>query len=163
MHTAMIKLIIFECTRAKKSIIGGGRYDCKSCFDRVTCSQSNILAQDQNIDANLLLTRDLCVEKLQRHIKTGLGVPVSTYQQEKEEPQVGGEVQCKAGVSALYTLISSILIESHRAIAPGLCLQSCTRARAIKHNNVAYSDDTDGHISAEHNSDNSSCPYQLLF
>ena len=98
------------------------------------------------MDANLLIMRDLCVERLQRHVRTGLGVPVSTYQQEKEEPRVGGEVQGKADVS-------SILLESHRAIAPGLCLHSCTRELAIGPNNVAYSDDTDGHVYAHHDSD----------
>ena len=115
-------------------------------------SQSNILAQKQNIDANLLLTRDLFVERLRQHVKTGLGVSVRTYHQEKEEPRVGGEVQGKADVPALYTLISSILLESHKSIAPGLYLHSCTMARAIEHNNVTYSDDMDGHVLAEHDS-----------
>ena len=54
---------------------------------------------------------------------------------------------------ALYISNSSILLDLHRAIAPGLCLQSCTRAQAIKHNIVAYSDDTDEYFSAEHNSE----------
>ena len=118
----MIKLLTFKCARAKKSIIGDASYDCKACFDRVERSQSNILAQKQNMDANSLLARDLCMEKLQRHVRTGLGVSVSTYQQDKEEPRVGEEVQGKADVSALYTLISSLLLESHKSTAPGLCL-----------------------------------------
>ena len=100
-----------------------------------------------------MLARDFCVEKLQRRVKTGLGVSVSTYRQEKEEPRVGKEVQGKADVPALYTLISSILLESHKAIVPNLCLQSCTRARDIEHNNVAYLDDMDVHVSAEHHSE----------
>ena len=73
---------------------------------------------------------------------------VVTYQQEKKELQVGGEVQGKADVTVLYILNSSILLDSHNVIAPGLCLQSCTRARTIKHNKVAYSDHMDGHVSA---------------
>jgi hypothetical protein len=150
---AMIKLLTFECARAKKSTIGEVSYDCKACFDRVLISQSNILAQKQNMDANFLLARDLCVERLQRHVKTGLGVSVKTYHEEKEEPRVGGEVQGKADVPALYTLNRYVLLEAHQSIAPGLCLQSCTRARVIEHNNVAYSDDTDGHVSAEHDDD----------
>ena len=75
---------------------------------------------------------------------------MNTYQEEEGDPRIGGEVQGKADVPAFYTLNSSILLEAHKTIAPGLCLQSCTRARAIEHNNVAYSDDTDGHVSAEH-------------
>ena len=83
---AMIKLLTFECARAKKSTIWEVSYDCKAYFDRVGRLQSNIYAQERNMDANLLLTRDLCMEKLQRHVKTGLVVYVVTYQQEKEEP-----------------------------------------------------------------------------
>ena len=121
---AMIKLLTFECSRAKKSTIGEVSYDCKACFDRVLRSQSNILAQKQNMDAIFLPARDLCVERLQRHVKTGLGVSVKTYHEEKEEPRVGGEVQGKADVPALYTLNRYVLLEAHKSIAPGLCLQS---------------------------------------
>ena len=53
---------------------------------------------------------------------------------------------------ALYTLNSSILLKSHKSIAPGLCLHGCKMARTIEHNNVAYSDDMDGHVLAEQNS-----------
>ena len=53
---------------------------------------------------------------------------------------------------ALYPLNSSILLESHKYIAPGLYLQSYIRERAIKYNNIAYSNDTDGHVSANHDS-----------
>ena len=66
---------------------------------------------------------------------------------------MGGEVQGKADVPALYALNSPILLEAHKSIAPGLYLQSCTRARAIEHNNVAYYDDMDGHVLAEHDSE----------
>ena len=76
-----------------------------------------------------------------------------TYQKEKEEPLVGGEIQGKADVPALYTLNSSLSLDLHKAIVPGLCLQSCTRAWAVKYNNVVYSDDTDGHVPAEHNNE----------
>ena len=100
-----------------------------------------------------MLARDFCVKKPQRHLKTGLGLSVVTYQKEKEEPLVGGEIQGKADVPALYTLNSSLSLDLHKAISPGLCLQSCTIARAIKYNNVVYSNDIDVHVSAEHNSE----------
>ena len=38
-------------------------------------------------------------------------------------------------------------------LSNSLCLLRCTQARDIKHNNVAYPDDTDGHVSAEHDSE----------
>ena len=71
----------------------------------------------------------------------------------RERARVGGEVQGKADVPALYTLNSSILLEFPKSVALGLFLQSCTRERAIEHNNVAYSDDTDGHVSVNHYSE----------
>ena len=93
------------------------------------------------------------MERLRRHVKTSLGMSVRTYHQEKEEPGVGGEVQGKADVPALHTLISSILLESHKSIVPSLYLHRCTMARAIEHNNVAYSDDTDEHVLVEYDSE----------
>ena len=63
-YATMIKIPTFECAGAKKSTIGEVRYNCKTCFDRVERLQLNIFAQKQNIDANLLLARDFCVEKL---------------------------------------------------------------------------------------------------
>ena len=80
------------------------------------------------------------------------GVCVDMSRRKRGTTSVGG-VQGKADIPALYTLISYILLESHRAIAPVLYLQTCIRARAIEHNNVTYSDDMDGHVSAEYNSE----------
>ena len=42
---AMIKLLTFECTRAKKSTIGEVSHDCKACFNRIEHLQSNRLVQ----------------------------------------------------------------------------------------------------------------------
>ena len=67
---ANIKLLVFECTGVNKSIIWEGSYNCKACFDRAERSQSDILVQKESIVANLLLARDLCVEKVQRHVET---------------------------------------------------------------------------------------------
>ena len=39
-------------------------------------------------------------------------------------------------------------MRAHKTISPGLTLGSCTGERKIKHNNVLYSDDNDGHVSA---------------
>ena len=96
----MIKLLTFKWARTKETTIREVSYNWTTYFSRVERSHSNILAQKQNIDANFLLARDLCVEKLQRHVKTGLGMSVLTYQQEKEEAQVG-EVQgkCKRSIN----------------------------------------------------------------
>ena len=91
----MVKLLTFECARAKKSTIGDVSYECKACFDWLERSRSNIYAHKQNMDVNLLLARDICMENIERYVKTGLGVCVVTYKQEKEEPQLGGKIGVK--------------------------------------------------------------------
>ena len=63
--TAMVKLLTFECARAKKSTIGENSYDCNACFNRIKRPQPNIMAQKHNVDENVLLCWDLCIE----HIK----------------------------------------------------------------------------------------------
>ena len=85
-------------------------------------------------------------------LKQDSGCPCQHTNKRKRNQEWGG-FQGKADIPALYILISSILLEPHKSIAPELFLQSYTRERAIKHNNVAYSDDTDGHVSANHDSD----------
>ena len=148
---SVIKLMTFEYARAKMSTIGEVSYDCKACFGRAERSTSNKYAQKQNVDANFLLARDIRVENIGRHVKTGLNVSIVTYKQENEDTRLGGANEGKADVLMLYTLGISILLHSHKAIAPSLCLQSRTRAWAIEHNNVAYLNEPDGHVSAEHN------------
>ena len=41
---------------------------------------------------------------------------------------------------------------THPSIAPGLNLPSCTGKRAISHHSLGYVDDTEGHVSADHDS-----------
>jgi len=132
--------------------MGEVSHDCKVCFDQVESSQSNIYAQKQHVGTNLLLAREICVEIIERHFRTGLRVSVLTYKQEKGEQRMECKVQGKADVPLSFTMRNSIILRAHEVIAPDLCLQSCTRAWAIEHNNVAYSEDTYGYISAENNS-----------
>ena len=54
----------------------------------------------------------------------------------------------------LFTQHSSIMLKAHGDTAPGLTLESCTRERRIKHNNVSYSDNNDGHVLAPPVEDN---------
>ena len=71
---------------SKEEYIRGVSYDCKTCFDQMERSQLNIYTQKQNMDANLLLARDICMESIERYVKMRLGVSVVINKQEKEEP-----------------------------------------------------------------------------
>ena len=93
-ETAMLKLLTFKCARAKKITIGECSYDCKACFDRINKSQSNILAKKQNVADSILQARAICIRRMKKHVKTGLGVSKHTYQQEiTDEHELGGEIQ----------------------------------------------------------------------
>ena len=46
-------------------------------------------------------------------------------------------------------MLSSVAIKAHKSFTPGLSLESPTMKRAIRHHNIAYVDDANGHVSAE--------------
>ncbi len=46
-------------------------------------------------------------------------------------------------------MLSSVAIKAHKSFTPGLTLESPTMTRAIRHHNIAYVDDADGHVSAD--------------
>ena len=73
-HTQILKLPTFECAVIKKSTSGEEKYNCNACFDRVNISKSNIYAAKQHFDKNRLIARAVCVERMERHVKTGAGV-----------------------------------------------------------------------------------------
>ena len=150
----MIKLLSFECARSKRSTIGEIIYDKKACYDRMIPALSNLHARKQNVAKELVTARAMVVERMKRHVKTGLGVSESYYKNEPGEPTMGGEIQGKADNPCLYGAQSSALLEAHLTIAPGLTLTSCTGKRVIKHNHVSFVDDADGHVSAPGNSEN---------
>ena len=54
---AMIKLLSFECARAKKSTMAEVSHDKKACFDRMQTELSNIYAKKQNAENNLLICK----------------------------------------------------------------------------------------------------------
>ena len=150
--TSAIKLLSYEGCRLMKLPMGEVSHDLKACFDRMHTSQSNIYAQRQNVDENICLARAKTIEGLRRHAKTGLGVSDETYGNEPGEPRIGGEVQGKGDVPQLYLQQSSVILRAHSSIAPGFSLKSCTGRREIAHHSLGYVDDTEGHVSVDHNS-----------
>jgi len=86
---------------------------------------------------------------MKRKVKTGLGITEGTYYQRAGEPTPEGEIQGTADTPLLYFMLSSVAIKAHKSFTPGLSLESPTMKRAIKHHNVVYVDDADGHVSAD--------------
>ena len=59
-------------------------------------------------------------------------------------PQLGGMVQGKADVPQLST---NTMLKARKTIARGLCIHSPLTAHSISHHSIAFTDDTDGHVS----------------
>ena len=49
-------------------------------------------------------------------------------------------------------MLSNVTTQAHKSFTPGLTLESPTLQRHIHHHNIAYVDDSDGHISANYKS-----------
>ncbi len=65
---------------------------------------------------------------------------------------MGGDILRKTDVPALFTQQSLVLLKAHNKVALVFILQSCTKGRAIRHNNVSYLDNNNIHISVAHRS-----------
>jgi hypothetical protein len=150
----MVKLLTFECARIKRSCIAETTHDKRACFDRMRRGLVNVHKRKQNVSKNACLCTAKTIRQMKRSVKTCVGVSKTTYQQEKDEAEIEGEVQGKGDVPSLYTQQSSIMNKTQQRCAPGCLLNSCTMRRSISHHNIMFVDDTDGHVSATHNSEN---------
>ena len=145
---AMIKLLSMETCRTMKRTMANILYDSKACFDRIRREQSNLQLLKKNVDPNLARARSIIKDRIVRRVKTGLGVSRDTYSRKRGEPNLDGEVQGAGDVPTLFLLQSDITLKVHREVAPGLSLESPNGMRRIEHNNIAYSDDNDGQVTA---------------
>ena len=149
---AMLKLLMFESARVKKSTIAGTFYDLVANYDRIRPAISNFIAQRCMVDKHVLRARALVLERMRRYIKTGLGVSKQSYGQEKGEPRIEGEVQGKGDVPCLWCIQSDTLLRAHERGAHGMCICNPTRTRRIKRCNTQFVDDCDGWSGADHDS-----------
>ena len=145
---AMLKLLTMETARHGRRTIAMTQYDEKNCFDRIFRQNSNIFARQAGISHNLLKARTLVKDNMKRKVKTGLGITEGTHHQRAGKPTLKGKIQGTADTPLLYSMLSSVAIKAHKSFTPGLSLKSPTMKRAIKHHNVAYVDDANGHVSA---------------
>lgn len=76
---AMIKLLMFEAARVKKTTLAATYYDLVANYDRIRASISNLMAQRHMVDKNILRARAMVLERMRRHVKTGLGTSKETY------------------------------------------------------------------------------------
>jgi hypothetical protein len=86
---------------------------------------------------------------MKRKVKTGPGITEGIYYQRVGEPTLDGEIQGTADTPLLYSMLSSIAIKAHKSFTPGLTLESPTMTHTIRHHNIAYVDNADGHVSAD--------------
>ena len=141
----MLKLLTFECARIKKSTIREESYDRNACFDRIHFSQSKIFAA-KKLDKNLLIARSMCVDRMERHVRTGACVSPVSFMNKEGQPQLCRKLQWKADVPALCCQQSYVLLRAHREIALGMMMNSCTGKWRMQHNNCSYLGDNHSHI-----------------
>ena len=67
---------------------------------------------------------------------------------EQRRAKTGGEVQGKADVPTMFTMLSDILLRAHASIAPGLKMESCTLKHKVKHHSIAFVDNVTGRVTA---------------
>jgi hypothetical protein len=126
------------------------QYGEKNCSDRIYRQHSNIFAQKAGISKEILTAQTIVKDNIKRQVKTGLGITDRTYQQVEGEPTLDGKIQGTADTPLLYSMLSNVTIQAHKSYTPGLTLKSPTLQRQIAHHNIAYVDDTDGHVSADY-------------
>jgi hypothetical protein len=85
---------------------------------------------------------------MERHVRTAAGTSITTYQQEPDKAQIEGEGQGKGDSMAVWTLISSVLLEVHKSLCHGIELINVTGKLRVRQSNDAYVDDSDTYGSA---------------
>jgi hypothetical protein len=86
-------------------------------------------------------------------VKTGLGLTKHTYHQTGGEHTLDGEIHATADTPLLFSMLSNVAIQAHKSFTPDLTLKSPTLQQQIRHHNIAYVDDADGHVSADYHSE----------
>ncbi|NCG03282.1 MAG: hypothetical protein GWP22_07470, partial [Actinomycetales bacterium] len=146
---AMTKLLTFESARMYFDTMTSTQYDATAHFDRIHPSNSVVYSQRLNVDTNLSTSVAAHVDRMKRYPQTVLGIGDSYYEQLRNEPHIGGEIQGKADVPQKSNQQADIILQVHDRLAPGLTLKSPALAREIKHNNIIDVNDNDGHVSAD--------------
>ena len=87
--------------------------------------------QRKKLFGYLLIVRASCVEQMARHVTTCATVSENSHQNKEVQPQLSGELQGKAIISALFYNQSSVLSKAYNEIALGIHINSCTREQSI--------------------------------
>ena len=90
------------------------------------------------------------MKQMEQYLKTGVGVSSISYKNEEGQPRLGGELQGKSDVPALFAQQSLIILQAHQKITAGMNMNSCSGKRNIQPNTIFYSVDNDSHILAPH-------------
>ena len=119
----MIKLLMFE-----EDNLAAIYYDLVANYDRIRASISNLMTQRHMVDKNILRARAMVLERMCRHVKTGLGMSKKTCGNEKDDKdKVEGQVQGKADVPPLWCAQSDTLLRAHSRQAFGMCIYNPKR------------------------------------
>ena len=141
---AMLKVLTFESARMQKCTVATMQHDMTAHFDRMYPHMTAILGTKYGVDDNILKCINKTIGRLRRNVETALGVSDDVYNQNSNEPFIGGLVQGKADVPQWSTQQTDAMLKAHKAMTTGLCIHSPNMSRVIQHSNISFADDTDG-------------------
>ena len=141
------RVILFVFTPVK-IVVTGFLGDLTSNFDCILPDMTNILCRKKGMSKEAAWTRAATMEGLERHVRTAAGTSTSTYKNVPGQPPCGGEGQGKADSMAAWTLISSIMLTSHKNLCHGIELIDVTGKIKSRRTNDMYVDESDGYASA---------------
>ncbi len=92
-------------------------------------------------------SKDKCKRQYETTINNGIWNHRWDIQQVEGQPILDGEIQGTMDTPPLFSMLSNVAIQAHKSYTPGLTLESPTLHREITHQNIAYVDDANGHVS----------------
>eukprot|EP00956_Cyclotella_meneghiniana_P042621 scaffold248723_cov109-Cyclotella_meneghiniana.AAC.1 len=123
---AMRKLLSWEYARFTKTVLTSFLADLQSNFDCILPDMSSIFLMKNGVSKEAVYSRAAIMADLSRSVGTATGTSTETYQHDPGKPSLPGEGQGKPDSMAIWTLISSELLEMHHNLCHGVELIDVT-------------------------------------
>eukprot|EP00956_Cyclotella_meneghiniana_P028262 scaffold65213_cov39-Cyclotella_meneghiniana.AAC.1 len=145
---AMRNLLSWEYARFTKTVQTSFLADLQSNFDCILPDMSSIFLLKKGVSKEAAYSRAATMADLSRSVRTVTDTSTETYQHDPDKPSLPGEGQGKADSMAIWTLISSELLEMHHNLCHGVELIDVTGDITSRRVDDAYVDDSDTYATA---------------
>jgi hypothetical protein len=145
---ALRKIITWEYARFTKTVLTSFFADLQSNFDCILPDMSSLFLMKKGMSRKAAYSRAAHMAGLQRSVRTATGTSVETYQHDPGQPPLPGEGQGKADSMAIWTLISSELLNMHHNLCHGVEMVDVTGELTSRRVDDSYVDDSDTYATA---------------